>query len=266
MSFATVTYTVTDRVARLTFNRPEAMNAFNPQMIADTRAAFADAIDTDAVRVIVMTGSGRAFSAGADLASGTGAPDGLSPGEGVAWSLDNAFNPMAREIMGCPKPVIAAVNGVAAGGGVGVALAADIVVAARSATFIQVFTRQLGLIPDVGCTWMLPRLIGHARTRALTMLGDRLNAETAERWGLIWKCVPDDALETTIEEIAGRLTKGAPHALAALKDVLDESWQATFEEQLDLERDVQGRLGDTPDFIEGVTAFLQKRPPHFTGD
>ncbi len=266
MAFETITYALSDRIATLTFNRPDALNAFNSTMIDETRRALAQAVADDEVRVIIMTGAGRGFSAGADLAASTGAPAGMSVGQGVAHSMEVGFNPMARDLFSCPKPLIAAVNGVTAGGGVGVALSADIVVAARSAYFVQVFVPALGLVPDVGCTWFMPRLLGHARSRALAMLGDRLPAEEAERWGLIWKCVDDDALHTEAQAIATRLASGAPQALKQVKHVLDQSWHHDLATQLDLEKDVQGVLGDTKDFMEGVTAFLQKRKPAFTGE
>ncbi|MGF1456715.1 MAG: enoyl-CoA hydratase-related protein [Alphaproteobacteria bacterium] len=265
MQYETIRYGVAEGVATLTFNRPKAMNAFDPAMIADTRAAVAAAIEDRAVKVLILTGEGRAFSAGADLAAGGGAPAGMSVGEGVAHSMEIGFNPMARELFGCPKPVIAAVNGVTAGGGVGVALAADIVVAARSAYFVQVFVPALGLIPDVGCTYFLPRLIGHARSRALALLGDRLPAEDAERWGLIWKCVDDEALMDEAHAIAARLSAAGPLAIAQTKRALDQSWHNTLADQLDLEKQIQGGLGDSKDFLEGVSAFLQKRRPTFTG-
>ncbi len=265
MTYETIKYKVDGGIATLTFNRPQAMNAFNPQMIADTRAAVASATGDEAVRVLIITGSGRAFSAGADLAAPNGAPEGASVGEGIAHSMEVGFNPMARELMGCPKPVIAAVNGVTAGGGVGVALAADIVVACKSAYFLQVFVPQLGLIPDVGCTWLLPRLAGHARARALAMLGERLTAQDAADWGVIWKCVDDHDLFEDVEAIARRLVVSAPQALAQTKRVLDATWHNGFSEQLDLERDTQAKLGDTKDFLEGVSAFMQKRKPTFSG-
>ncbi len=265
MQFETITYGVADGVATLTFNRPKAMNAFDPTMIVETRAAVAAAVEDTAVKVLILTGQGRAFSTGADLAAPNGAPEGMSVGEGVAHSMDVGFNPMARELFGCPKPVIAAVNGVVAGGGVGVALAADIVVAARSAYFVQVFVPALGLIPDVGCTWFLPRLLGHARSRALALLGERLPAEDAERWGLIWKCVDDDALMAEAHTLASRLAAAGPLAIAQTKRALDQSWHNDLAQQLELEMEIQGGLGDTKDFLEGVSAFLQKRAPSFTG-
>ncbi len=263
--FSTILTNVEGHIGRLTFNRPEALNAFSSQMIEDSRAALRlFAVDPD-VRVVVITGSGRAFSSGADLASESTAPKGLSRGESVAYSMEHGFNPMAREFAQFPKPTVAAVNGVTAGGGVGVALSADIVVAARSAYFVQVFGPQLGLVPDVGCTWYMPRLVGRARARGLAMLGDRLPAEKAEEWGLIWQCVDDEQLNDRAHSLATKLADSPPEAMTEIKRILDESEKNGLVDQLDLERQVQGRLGDTNDFLEGVTAFLQKRKPEFTG-
>ncbi len=265
MAFETIEFGVEDGVATLAFNRPQTLNSFDPQMIADTRAALAQVAGNEDARVLILTGKGRAFSAGADLAAGFEPPEGASTGEGVAHSMDVGFNPMARELAALEKPVISAVNGIAAGGGVGMALAADIVVAAKSAYFVQVFGPKLGLVPDVGCTWYLPRLLGRARSRALALTGDRLYAEQAEEWGLIWKAVDDDALMDEVHALAAKLAKGPTKAFAHIKDILDASETNTLPRQLDLERDHQRILGDTEDFREGVIAFLKKREPQFKG-
>lgn len=265
MSYDTIKFEVTDGIAKLTFNRPDALNAFNPAMIADTRAAVAETAANKDIRVLVMTGEGRAFSSGADLADGGKPPAGFSIGENVAYSMDVGFNPMAREIAALEKPVLSAVNGVTAGGGVGVALGADIVLAGKSAYFVQVFGPQLGLVPDVGCTWFYPRLVGRARARALALLGERLYAEQAEEWGLIWKAVEDDQLIPATMEMAAKLAKGPTKAFGMIKKILDAAETNEFGPQLDLERDYQRILGDTEDFAEGVTAFLTKRPANFKG-
>jgi len=265
MAYETVELTVESGVATLTFNRPKALNAFNPQMIADTRAAVAEVAANDEARVLILTGSGRAFSSGADLASPSTAPEGSSVGEGVAYSMETAFNPMAREVAALEKPVISAVNGVTAGGGVGMALAADVVIAGKSAYFVQVFGPQLGLVPDVGCTYYMPRLLGRARARALALTGDRLYAEKAEEWGLIWQAVEDDALMETANAMAAKFAKGPTKAFNYITKILDASEDNDLSAQLDLERDYQRILSDTEDFREGVTAFLQKREPDFKG-
>jgi 2-(1,2-epoxy-1,2-dihydrophenyl)acetyl-CoA isomerase len=179
--------------------------------------------------------------------------------------MTSHFNPFARDLYAFPKPTVAAVNGVAAGGGVGVALACDIVIAAKSAKFIQVFAQQLGLVPDMGCSWHLPRLVGAARAKGLALLGDRLSAEDAAHWGLIWQAVEDEALMARAREIALRLAKGPTKGLVRTRQVLDRAFDNDFPAQLDLERAVQHELGDTDDFAEGVAAFIQKRAPKFSG-
>lgn len=261
----TITLEANEGIALLTLNRPEVLNSINMELIAEVRAALAEVKADANLRVLVMTGAGRGFCAGADLAAQGARQEGMSVGQGVAHGMEVAFNPMMRELMDLGKPVIAAVNGMTAGGGVGLALAADIVIAARSATFIQVFGPRLGLIPDLGTTWTLPRLVGRARALGLALTGDRLAAETAAEWGMIWKCVDDDALMGEAMSLAQKLAKGPTNAFAEIKKALDISERHTFAEQLDYERETQGQLGDHPNFIEGVTAFLQKREPKFKG-
>ncbi len=261
----TITLEANEGIALLTLNRPEVLNSINMELIAEVRAALAEVKADANLRVLVMTGAGRGFCAGADLAAQGARQEGMSVGQGVAHGMEVAFNPMMRELMDLGKPVIAAVNGMTAGGGVGLALAADIVIAARSATFIQVFGPRLGLIPDLGTTWTLPRLVGRARALGLALTGDRLAAETAAEWGMIWKCVDDDALMGEAMSLAQKLAKGPTNAFAEIKKALDISEHHTFAEQLDYERETQGQLGDHPNFIEGVTAFLQKREPKFKG-
>jgi 2-(1,2-epoxy-1,2-dihydrophenyl)acetyl-CoA isomerase len=252
-----------DGVALLTLDRPGVLNSINPKMIDELRAAIADIARDEEMRVLLLTGAGRAFCAGADLAGGVERPPGMSVGEGIYQAMDQRFNPLVRELTQLEKPVVAAVNGVAAGGGVGLALAADIVIAARSATFIQVFGPQLGLVPDMGCTYFLVQLLGRARARGLALLGNRLAAEQAEAWGLIWKCVADEALMDEARRIAQRLAAGPAQCFGHIKRVLDAAELNALAAQLDLERDTQRILGDTEDFSEGVAAFLQKRTPRF---
>ncbi len=264
MTFETVTLNrETDGTVVLTLDRPGVLNSINQQLIDDLRAAISAVARDDDARVLVVTGAGRAFCAGADLAAGVDLGRGMSVGEAIHRSMGLGFNPMVRELAGLPKPVIAAVNGVAAGGGVGLALAADIVVAARSAEFIQVFGPRLGLVPDMGCTYFLTRLLGRARARGLALLGDRLSAEKAEEWGLVWKCVDDEVLMDEVHAIARRLASGPGQCFAFIKRALDAAERNTLSDQLDLERDYQRILGDTEDFNEGLTAFLSKRRPSF---
>ena len=252
-----------DGIALLTLNRPEVLNSINMTLIAEVRAALAEvAADGDA-RVLVVTGAGRGFCAGADLAAQGQRQEGMSIGQGVAHGMEVGFNPMMRELHELPKPIIAAVNGTTAGGGVGLALAADIVIAGKSANFIQVFGPKLGLIPDLGTTWTLPRLVGRARALALTLTGDKLPAETAAEWGMIWKCVEDETLMGEAMALAAKLAKGPPGVFAEIRKAIDISGHNTFAEQLDYERVTQGRMGDHPNFVEGVTAFLQKREAKF---
>ena len=266
MSYQNILLETASGIARLTLNRPQSLNSLNKGLIDDIRAALRALRRDDAVRVLIMTGAGRGFCAGADLA-GNDFGDGVqrSVGEGVSHSMEIGYNPLVRELAGFAKPVICAVNGIAAGGGVGLALSGDIVVAAKSASFVQVFGPRLGLVPDMGCTWFLPQLLGRARSRALALLGDRLPAEKAAEWGLIWAAVDDDRLMEEAEGLARRLAKGPALAFAEIKRVLDAATLRSLDEQLELERNVQRRLGDTEDFREGVTAFLSKREPQFKG-
>jgi 2-(1,2-epoxy-1,2-dihydrophenyl)acetyl-CoA isomerase len=190
------------------------------QLDAERRGALGE-IETGTPRVVILTGKGRSFCAGADIGAGAELDPGMSIGDGIYRSMDTAFNPLVRELAALPKPVIAAVNGVAAGGGVGLALAADIVVAARSAEFIQVFGPRLGLVPDMGCTYFLVQLLGRARARGLALLGERLTAQKAEEWGLIWRCVDDDLVMDEAQMIARRLATGPRQSYGYIKRALD---------------------------------------------
>ena len=259
-----IEYRLDKHVAIITLNRPDRLNAWTGQMEKDIRAAMEAAAADSNVRAIVVTGAGRGFCAGADLAGSGFANDaGRSTGEQTAHSMLIGYNPFAADLAAFPKPVVVAVNGVCAGGGVGLALAGDIVIAGKSAYFVQVFGPKLGLVPDVGVTWYAPRLVGRARARGLALLGDRLPAEKAAAWGLIWDAVDDDKLLDEARAIASRLAKGPRKGFMKIKEVLDASLDNSLQAQLDLERVTQGELGDHPDFIEGVTAFLQKRDPVF---
>lgn len=266
MTYANITVETSEGVATLTLNRPTSLNSLNKGLIDDIRSALRDLRRDDAVKSLIVTGAGRGFCAGADL-SNAGFDDGVkrSVGEGVSNSMEIGYNPLVRDLTGFPKPMVVAVNGVAAGGGVGLALCGDIVLAAKSSYFVQVFSPRLGLVPDMGCTWLFPQLLGRARSRALAMLGDRLPAEKAAEWGLIWQCVADDQLQTEARAIALRLAKGPQLAFRELKRVLDDAAFNTLDEQLENERLTQRMLGDTEDFREGVVSFLTKREPQFKG-
>lgn len=251
-------------VLTITLNRPEALNSLNRALMEQFREVLATASADEAVRALIITGAGRGFCAGADLIEQPATPP-VSRGQGISDGMTSHFNPMARDLAAFPKPTVAAVNGVAAGGGVGLALACDIVIAAKSATFIQVFAPQLGLVPDMGCSWHLPRLVGAARARGLALLGDRLTAEDAAEWGLIWQAVDDSALRQHAGEIAARLAAGPRLGLVRTREILAEAFDNDLAAQLDLERRTQFELGNSNDFAEGVRAFTQKRPPNFTG-
>ncbi|MDI1283400.1 MAG: 2-(1,2-epoxy-1,2-dihydrophenyl)acetyl-CoA isomerase PaaG [Reyranella sp.] len=251
-------------VLTLTLNRPQRLNAMSQPLIAAVIAEIARARTDDSVRCVLLTGTGRGFCAGADLAgSGTGALDADGkPDLGVV--MDRLYNPMIRAIRDLPKPVVAAVNGVAAGGGANLALACDIVLAARSARFDQAFVR-ISLIPDLGGTWFLPHTVGDARARALAMLGTSVPAEEAERIGMVWQVVDDAALMEEATKVAAKLAAGPTRSYAAIKDAMNRAGTNSLDQQLDLERDAQRALGRSEDFKEGVAAFLAKRPANFTG-
>jgi len=248
-------------VLRITLNRPEKLNAFNPELHQGLAAAMARAESESAVRCVLITGAGRGFCAGADLTQRdmkSAAPIDLGAG------LDAWYNPLVKRMRALPKPVVCAVNGVAAGAGANFALACDIVFAARSASFIQAFIK-IGLVPDCGGTYFLPRLAGMQRAMALAMTGERLSAEDAERWGVIWKCVDDSELKNESEKLALSLASGPTRSLGLVKKALYDSEGNSLAAQLDLERDLQREVGKGNDYREGVTAFLERRKPAFKG-
>jgi 2-(1,2-epoxy-1,2-dihydrophenyl)acetyl-CoA isomerase len=249
-------------VTRLTLNRPDKLNAFTTGMHAALRTAFEAAATDTQCRVVVLTGAGRAFCAGQDLAETRPEAGGAVPDGG--GRLEQWYNPLIRLITTLEKPVICAVNGIAAGAGANVALACDLVYAARSASFLQAFAR-IGLVPDAGGTWNLPRLVGPARASGLTMLAEPLPAETAGAWGLIWKVVDDDKLEAEVSAVAQKLAVAPTYGLALTKRAIAQSSTNTLSQQLDLERDLQRLASASPDAKEGITAFLEKRAPRFTG-
>lgn len=261
MSYQTILLDITGGVARLTFNRPDRLNSFNTAMHAEVREALGRVASSDA-RVLVITGAGRGFCAGQDLSDRAVASAGAAADLGE--SIEKNYKPLVLALRSLQMPVIAAVNGVAAGAGANIAVACDLVIAARSASFVQAFSK-LGLVPDSGGTWFLPRIVGHARAMGLTLLGDKLSAEQAAQWGLIWRCVEDAELSTVVDGLATQLAAAPTRGLARTKQALYEGWGRTLEQQLDIERDYQRELGYTADYAEGVAAFTQKRPPQFTG-
>jgi 2-(1,2-epoxy-1,2-dihydrophenyl)acetyl-CoA isomerase len=257
-----ILYQAQDGVATLTLNRPERLNAFNVAMHGEVREALALARDDHAVRALVLTGAGRGFCAGQDLNDRAVAPGAARPDLGE--SIELYYKPLVLALRAMPKPVMAAVNGVAAGAGANLALACDVVVAARSASFVQAFCK-LGLVPDSGGTWWLPRMIGAPRALGLALFGDKLSAAQAESWGLIWKCVDDDALATETRAMAAALASGPTLGFARIKQAIQAAAGNSLEAQLDLERDFQRELGNSADYAEGVAAFMEKRVPRFSG-
>lgn len=253
--------TVTDHGGwtELTLNRPDRLNSFNEEMHGALAAALDDAAD-ESCRAVLLTGAGRGFCAGQDLSARANAEGPLDLGS----TIEAFYNPLIRRIRGLNKPAICAVNGVAAGAGANIALACDIVLAARSAKFIQAFSK-IGLVPDSGGTYFLPRLIGDARARALMLLAEPLAAETAAEWGLIWKVIDDAALMDEARALTARLATQPTQGLALTKAALNASGGNSLNDQLDLERDLQREAGRTPDYREGVKAFMEKRTPNFTG-
>ncbi len=257
-----VRHDVSDGVGWIVLDRPDKLNALTTEMLETLFAHLDDAAVDPAVRCVHLTGSGRGFCVGQDLSDRTVAPGAEAPDLGE--SLERRYNPVVRMIRTMAKPIVVSVNGVAAGAGANLALAGDIVIAARSASFIQAFAR-IGLIPDSGGTFALPRALGPARARGVAMLAEPVTAEQAREWGLIWDVIDDDALSEHTAAMARRLAAGPTLAYAAIKRTLAAGVMNDLDTQLDLERDVQRVLGRSADYREGVSAFFEKRPPEFEG-
>ncbi len=258
MTYETILLDQSDGVTRITLNRPDRLNSFTRAMHGELQAALDEARDA---RVIVLTGAGRGFCAGQDLNDRA-----VAPGETVdlGETVEESWNPLIRRLATMPQPVIARVNGVAAGAGANLAFACDIVIAVKEAKFIQSFS-ALGLIPDSGGSWHLPRLVGQARALGLALTGEPITGEQAADWGLIWKAVDGEWLDSETDSLAAKLAALPPLGLAAIKSIIRSTGERTLDQELDLQRDEMRRLGFTEDYREGVAAFLEKRPAKFVG-
>lgn len=262
MNFSNIEYEVSEGVAVLRLDRPETLNSFTTEMHEEVRAALAHAADEISIRCLLLTGNGRGFCAGQDLNDRSVAPGESMPDLGD--SVEKNYNPLIRALTTLEKPVVCAVNGVAAGAGANIALACDIVLAARSASFIESFCK-IGLIPDSGGTWILPRLVGMARARGLAMLGDKVSAEQAEAWGMIWRCVDDELLIQEAVQLAQHLATQPTKGFGFIKQALLASSGNNLDEQLEVEKELMRTAGKTVDYREGVMAFMEKRKPDFKG-
>ncbi|MEL7043506.1 MAG: enoyl-CoA hydratase-related protein [Pseudomonadota bacterium] len=257
---------IEDGVATVTLNAPEKYNALSPEMISELNRVFSEIASDSAVRVCVMTGAGAGFCAGADLSAGQAdQEDPILRADSSSRAMREDLNPLIKKILNLPVPTVAAVNGVAAGGGYGLALAADLVIASQKASFKLVFTPQLGLIPDLGASWHAPHRLGRAQALALSFFGDTMSASEAVDRGLIWKAVPHDQLAVEANRVAEILARGPTHAYVAVRRAYDHASVSTLEQQLDYEADTQPTLIAKDDFLEGVRAFIAKRKPSFKG-
>ncbi len=263
MSFQNILFSVDSGVARLTLNRPDKLNSFTDVMHAEVRQALDLVQQDESVRVLLLTGAGRGFCAGQDLADPLMAiVDGRMPD--IGHVVERNYKPLVMRLSNLRVPTIAAINGIAAGAGVSIALACDLVIAARSASFLQAFSK-IGLIPDTGGTWFLPQRVGMARAIGLAMLADKLPAEKAESWGLIWRCVDDAELQSAADALAAQLAVMPTKALIRIRQAMHTAPTHTLEQQLSMEAGFMRELGWSPDYAEGVAAFMEKRSPTFTG-
>ncbi|MGZ3183662.1 MAG: 2-(1,2-epoxy-1,2-dihydrophenyl)acetyl-CoA isomerase PaaG [Telluria sp.] len=263
MGYENILFEAANGIATLTLNRPDKLNSFTQAMHLEVRDALEKVEADKSIRVLLLTGAGRGFCAGQDLGDRAVAPGGAAVDLGD--SVEKFYAPLVMKLRSLPIPVICAVNGVAAGAGANLALACDIVLAAKSAVFIEAFCK-LGLIPDTGGTWHLPRAIGLARATGLAMLGEKLDAERAEQWGLIWKCIPDAGLMQEARSMAEHFAVAPTKGLAFTKRAFQQSYFNTLPEQLKLEGEMMRELGYSHDYREGVQAFIEKRPAHFKGE
>jgi len=262
MEFQTILFEARDGVATITLNDPERLNPVTRPMLSELRVALGQVEVDEGLRVLVLTGAGRGFCSGQDLTEAVVQTS--DPAETVAESLDQFYHPMIDALRALRVPTVAAVNGIAAGAGANIALHCDLVVAAQSASFVEAFAR-IGLVPDCGGTWLLPRLIGEARTRALMLLAEPLSAEQAVAWGLIYRAVPDESFADEVQTLAAGLAKGPTRAYRMIREALEAGASHGLAAQLDVERELQAQAAGSADFREGVAAFREKRLPRFTG-
>ena len=263
--FKYIGYAVASGIATITLNRPDKLNSLTGDMALEVHSALDSAAADQSAKAVVLTGAGRAFCAGQDLADPAMSP---TPGSNAPADIGDVveafYSPLVRRLRAMPKPVVCAVNGVAAGAGANIALACDIVIAVQTASFIQPFCK-LGLVPDAGGTWLLPQLVGRSRAVGLAMLGDKLSAEQAAQWGLIWKYVATADFEAEVNSVARALAAGPTLGYVRTREAIDAAATSTLDAQLDMERDMQRELGNSLDYAEGVKAFIAKRPPVFVG-